>query len=107
MSLFDGSIFGPKSEKDRKREQIRRNKRQGRAAEDQVRLQLQVEGWEVERTGYGSDFRAKRRDFLTGEVVDEKLVEVKSGDARLSDLQKKMKRGREEYEVRRRDPFLL
>lgn len=100
-------MFGGRSEKERKREQLRRNRQKGRAAEDQVRMELELEGYEVERTGTGSDFRATRRDILTGEVVDEKLVEVKSGEAQLSDQQKNQKKGRTEYEVRRRDPFFL
>ena len=107
MSLFDDPFFGPRSEKERKRQRIRRNRRQGKAAEDQVRMEYNMRGYEMERTGHGSDFRAKKRDFLTGEVVDEKLVEVKSGNAELSELQKKTKNGRKDYVVERRDPFFF
>lgn len=106
MDLFDNP-FDNISAKQLKKDRIRQNRRKGRAAEDQVRIELQFEGYEVERTGRGSDFRAKRRDIFTGEVVEEKLVEVKSGNAKLSDLQKQTKKGKTEYEVRRRDPLLF
>lgn len=109
MSFFNEILFGKKSEKARKREKIKKNKRKGKAAENQVRMELQLQGYQVERTGKGSDFRAKKRDLLTGEVVDEKLVEVKSGSSKLSKLQKKTrkKKGKKNYKVARRDPFIF
>lgn len=107
MSLFDGSLFGKRSEKERKRERIRQNRRKGKAAEDQVEMELQMEGYEVERTHEGSDFKAKRRDMLTGEVVEEKKVEVKSGRASLSESQEKEKKKSDNYEVRRREPLFF
>jgi hypothetical protein len=107
MSLFDGSLFGSQSEKDRKREQMQRNSRKGKAAENQVRTELQMEGYEVERTHEGADFNAKKRDLLTGEVVEEKKVEVKSGRASLTEKQKREKRNSDNYEVRRRDPLFF
>lgn len=106
MSLFD-DLFGSRSEKERKRERIRRNKRRGRAAEDQVEMELQMEGYEVERVHEGADFHARRRDWMTGDVVEEKKVEVKSGNAELSERQKKEKRKSDDYEVRRRNPLLF
>lgn len=66
-----------------------------------------MEGYEVERTGHGSDFRAKKRNFFTGDIVEDKLVEVKSGNAELSDLQKQTKKQKTNYEVRRRDPLFF
>jgi hypothetical protein len=107
MSLFDEPLFGSRSKKDRKREQIRLNSRKGKAAENQVRTELQMEGYEVERTHEGADFRAKKRDLLTGEVVEEKKVEVKSGRASLSEKQKREKKKSDNYEVRRRDPLFF
>lgn len=105
MSLLD-DIFGVRSEKERKRERVRRNQRKGRAAEDQVEMELRMEGFdEVERVHEGADFRARRRDLLTGEVVEERKVEVKSGNSELSERQKKEKRRSDNYEVRRRDPL--
>lgn len=107
MSLFDNKLFGSRSEKDRKRERIRRNRRKGKAAEDQVETELMMEGYEVERTHEGADFRAKKRDLLTGEVVEEKKVEVKSGRASLSESQRKEKKKSDNYEVRRREPLFF
>jgi hypothetical protein len=104
MFPFDDPLLGG-SENDRKRERLWYNQRKGRAAEERVEMELLIEGYEVERTHYGSDFKATKRDFLTGEVVEEKYVEAKSGDARLSDRQKKEKKRRKNYEVRRRNLF--
>ena len=70
-------------------------------------MELQMEGYEVERTHEGADFRAKRRDLLTGEVVEEKKVEVKSGNAQLSESQKKERKRSDNYEVRRRNPLFF
>lgn len=106
MGLFDDPFLPPRSEKERKRERIRRNQTKGRAAEDQVRMELSLEGCEVYRTGHGSDFQAIKRDPFTGEVVEDKLVEVKSGDADLSPLQEETRRREDNYEVRRRDPLV-
>jgi len=86
--MFD--IFRKKSKKERKRDQLRRNQEQGRAAEDQYRVMAPIEGWELERTGKGSDFRRRKRDLLTGKVIRSELVDVKSGDAKRSKLQKMM-----------------
>ncbi len=47
-----------------------------------------MRGWEVERTGICSDFRVRKRDPFTGREVESKLVEVKSGNDKPSDLQK-------------------
>jgi hypothetical protein len=107
MSMFDEPLFGSRSEKQRKRDQVRQNSRKGRAAEDQVATELQLEGYEVERVHEGADFLAKRRDFLTGEVVEEKKVEVKTGNAKLSERQRKERRRTENYEVRRRNPLFF
>lgn len=107
MSLFDEPLFGSRSKKERKRERINRNSRKGRAAEDQVEMELRMEGYEVERTHEGADFKAKRRDMLTGDVIEEKKVEVKSGRASLSEKQKKEKKRSDNYEVRRRGPLFF
>lgn len=109
MSLFDEIVFGKKSRKARNRERIRRNVRKGKAAEDQVRMELQLQGYDVKRTGKGSDFCARKRDLFTGKIIDKKFIEVKSGKAKLSELQKKTKRkkGKKNYKVVRRDPIVF
>jgi hypothetical protein len=63
-----------------------------------------IRGYEVTRTGRGSDFHVTKRDML-GRVVDGKYVEVKTGESPLSELQeetRKSERGR--YKVERVEP---
>ena len=96
--------FKPRSKKQRQRDQIRQNFRKGRAGEDQVRMKYMMQGYEVERTGRGSDFRVRKRDPFTGRVRESKLVEVKTGRADLSDLQRKTKK-KSNYKVERVDPW--
>lgn len=103
MSIFDDLLGG--TEKERRRERLNQNRARGQAAEDLVEVELLMEGYEVERVHAGADFVARRRDFLTNEVVEEKVVEVKSRDAQLSELQKERRRNTDNYEVRRRDPW--
>ena len=105
-SLFDDyDIFGrKKSKKQKKREQLADNKAKGRAGEDAVALKYTLAGYEVERTGKGHDFRVRRRNLLTQRVVESKVVEVKTGDAKLSKLQKKKKKKKSNYKVERVNP---
>ncbi len=102
-------IFGKKkSKKQRQREQLEENRRKGKAAEDAVRLKYALEGYEVERTGKGSDMRVIRHDLFTGKVTGSKLVEVKAGDAKLSKLQEKTKKKKSDYKVERVDnPYFM
>lgn len=84
------SIFGKKSKKERQRENLERNKYNGKASEDRFVFEKTIEGKEVERTGRGSDFRVRERDWLTGKVKSSRLYEVKSSKtAPVSKLQKK------------------
>jgi hypothetical protein len=48
---------------------------------------LIIEGYEIEKTGIGSDVHAIKKD-IKGNVVDDKLVDFKTGDATLSKNQK-------------------
>jgi hypothetical protein len=98
---FDFDIFGRKrTKKQRQRDQLADNKRKGRAGEDTVAMNYTLRGYEVERTGKGSDFRVRKRDLWTGRVVESKLVEVKTGKGKASKLQRKKK-----AKVERVDPF--
>jgi len=66
-----------------------------------------IKGYEVERTGRGSDFRIRKRDILTGRVIESKLVEVKTPKSKLSKLQKKTKKKKKgKYIVYRTDPII-
>ena len=74
-----------------KRQVIRDNAAQGKQGEEQVKTKYEMNGFKMERTGKGHDFKATRRNWLTGKR-ETKYVEVKTGGAGLSPLQKKKKR---------------
>jgi len=63
------------------------NKSQGAWGELYGTDRLIIEGYEIERTGIGSDVHAIKRD-IWGNVVEDKLVDFKTGDATLSAKQK-------------------
>ncbi|MEM4378978.1 MAG: hypothetical protein QXX85_08365, partial [Candidatus Nitrosotenuis sp.] len=91
MGIFD--IFKKPTKKEVNSERTERIRQQGRDGEDAVRLKWQLRGYEVERTGKGHDYYVRKRDPLTGRVIDSKYVEAKNGEnAKLSPLQKKMKK---------------
>jgi len=106
MGFFgDYDVFGRKKPKKQlKRETLANSRAKGKAAEDWTVTSYSMRGYEVERTGRGSDFRVRKRDPFTGRVVESKLVEVKSGKAKLSELQKKTKKKKSNYKVDRVDP---
>ena len=70
----------------------RENQSQGRQGEEQARREYEFSGHEVERTGKGHDLKVTKRDLLTGKKGKPKYVEVKTGNSKLSELQKKKKR---------------
>ena len=72
------------------------NKNQGAWGELYGRDRLIIKGYEIEDTGIGSDVRAVKRDML-GNVVEDKLVDFKTGGATLSEKQKEC--GAEEFRV--------
>lgn len=97
--------MGHKSKKQKKREVLENNKVKGKAAEEEFRYASALRGEEVERTGRGSDFRVRKRDPWTGRVTSSRLVEVKSGKAKLSKLQRRTKRKKSNYRVKRVNPL--
>jgi hypothetical protein len=65
----------------------------GRAAEVWFPAQATLEGYKVKRTGKGHDFLIRKMDLLSGrEVGRRKYVEIKTGKAKLTKLQRKMKK---------------
>ena len=70
---------------------IRDNAAKGKAGERRVRDRYERAGYKVERTGQGHDFKVTRINPITGEKEIEYL-EVKTGDAELSSLQKRKER---------------
>ena len=75
----------------RGRSNIRRNAAQGKRAERQVRAKYKRNGYNVQRTGIGHDFKVTRRGSFG--YRETKFVEVKSGNAQLS-LTQRHARGR-------------
>lgn len=96
-------MFGPRKSKGAR---LRGNRYRGKLTEDAVRQEYGLRGYHMERTGRGHDFKATRRDFLTGRVIETKYIEVKSNGGRLSKLQKRTRKKTPNYVVeRRRMPF--
>lgn len=58
-----------------------------------------MEGYTLKRIGRGSDYRAEKKDWLTGKTTERFDVEVKRNDSKLSRLQKQNKNNRV-YRVR-------
>ena len=97
-----GSIF-----RKSKRQVIRDNAARGKRGEEQVKAKYEMNGYKVERTGRGHDYKATKKNWLTGKK-ETKYVEVKTGNAELSPLQKKKKRSMGKKYVEERvptDPF--
>jgi len=103
-SLISYILGKKKSKKQRKREVLVENRAKGRAGERLVTMKYALRGYEVERTSKGHDFRVRRRNPFTGKVVESKVVEVKTGEAHLSKLQRKTKKKKKNYKVERVDP---
>ncbi|MEM2947608.1 MAG: hypothetical protein QXN96_05170 [Candidatus Bathyarchaeia archaeon] len=104
--MFENFHFlgGKKSKKQRKREVLEYNYTKGKIGEDLVAMKYTLMGYEVERTGRGSDFRVRKRDIF-GRVIESKVIEVKTGRSKLSKLQKKMKKKKSNYRVEKVDPL--
>jgi hypothetical protein len=85
-----------------KRQRIsRENRRKGKVTEELIQQRYGLNGYDVKRTGSGSDYHAIKRDVL-GNIIEDKLIEVKYGNSQLSDLQKKtLKANKGHYEVER------
>ena len=76
----------------RSRKEINRsNQEQGKAGEEQVKAKYELNGYKVTRTGKGHDYRATKKNWWTGKR-ETKYVEVKTGNAKLSPLQRKKKK---------------
>ena len=72
------------------------NKRKGKMAEDFFELNQKFQGNAVKRTPIGRDFEVQKKDFISGKNIGKPTsYEIKTGNSRLSDAQKKrQKRGR-------------
>ena len=86
------------------RKQINRdNQAQGRAGEKKIKDEYEFSGYKVSRTGKGQDLKAEKKDWFGNKTT--KYIEVKTGNSKLSKLQKK-KRGYlgDKYVVERLEP---
>jgi len=81
---------------------MKENRNQGRWGELIGHDQLVIQGYEIKKTGKGSDARIVKMD-INGDIVEEKLIDYKTGDAELSEYQEEC--GAEEYRVEL-PPFL-
>jgi hypothetical protein len=77
MGLFD-NMFGKR----------RNNVERGQEVEDDFKSQSEFQGYEVERTGIGSDHKRSIRDPITGRKRTE-VWEEKRNNSPLSERQKK------------------
>jgi hypothetical protein len=84
-----------------KRNTLETNRMQGQMAEMAYVSGRNLEGYETKRTGRGSDYAERKVDPWTGKKGPKTLVEVKSGGAKLSRLQKKTKKKSSRYRVER------
>lgn len=75
-----------------KKQVIRENQSQGRDGEEQARREYEFSGHDVEKIHRGGDLKVTKRDWLTGRKGKPKIVEVKTGNSKLSKLQKKRQR---------------
>ena len=77
------------------------NRTRGQMAESSYVTGRRLQGYDVKRKAHGSDYVERKVDFLTGRKGKETLVEVKTGRAKLSKLQKKTKKKTKRYRIER------
>src|SRR3989338_4200646 len=106
--MMKTDLFGRKiPKKEIKREVLAENRRNSKYAEENYRMRASIQGYEVERTGKGHDYRVRKRDPFTGKVTYSGLREIKSGKAKLSRLQEKTKKKKSNYKVVRENPYSI
>lgn len=87
--------------KTRKRLTLEGNKMRGSMAEQSYATSRTLQGYDVRRTGRGSDYVERKVDPFTGYRGPPTQVEIKTGKSPLSDLQKKTKKRTSNYRVER------
>lgn len=101
-NLIKTDIYGNKiSKKSLKRQVIAENRRKGKEAEEGAKFSASLQGIDYVRTGRGHDYKAYKKDMLTGKKTFLGYREIKSSStAPLSKLQKeKKKQMRGKYKV--------
>jgi len=89
MGLFDN--FEKSVSKTKKRTTLGVNKFKGKMSESMFEDGERMKGNKVTRTGRGHDYKVTHRHPLTGKYEGTTYHEVKSGNGKLSKLQKKTK----------------
>ena len=90
MGIFDS--WNNEVKKARKRSTLNVNKAKGRMAEKVFEGTERMKGNDVKRIHHGGDYIVTERDILTGKSKGKKVHEIKTGNAKLSPLQKKTKK---------------
>ena len=80
-----------KLKKTTKRIILTENKFKGKMAETNTEIKYRMGGYEIKRTGIGHDYHAVKRDIFNRKI-DEKYIEVKTGNSKLSKRQKSAKK---------------
>ena len=83
----------------KKRDRLEMNKMQGQFAEGLHVITRREQGYDVKRTGTGSDFVVQRMDIFGRKRGPKRYEEVKSGKAKQSKLQKKAQGKTKRYRV--------
>jgi hypothetical protein len=79
------------------------NRMRGRMAEDSFALEHRLRGHDVKKIHKGGDFVVQKRDFFGNKIGKPTVHEIKTGNAKLSDAQrrKKARLGNRRYKVER------
>jgi hypothetical protein len=107
LGLGNFNAFGqPRSEKQRKKDQIAENRETGLRKQRMDELSYGIQGYEVKRRKTGCDFEATRYNPMTGRTEHIYVESKSSSTAPMRPLQKKMqKKKRGHYRVERGGSF--
>jgi hypothetical protein len=97
-------MFDLLSGKDKKRAKLAMNKYQGNSAEAYYQITAPARGTRLERKPHGRDYDEWDTDILGRKKGKKRFIEIKTGNAKLSKLQKKtMRKHKKRYSVMRFD----
>jgi len=100
--MFNLDRDGRTSKKQKLRENLKRNIRQGRDAEENFRHSQIAQGNDCRKIHEGGDFLVQKRDWQRRNIGKPKTYEIKTGKSPLSEAQKRKKaRIGKDYKVER------
>lgn len=100
-------MFDLLSNKDKKRARLAANKDRGRYAEKWFEVTAMARGTKVVRKPHGQDYIEYDTDILGNTRGKGRRIEIKTGNARLSKLQRKTRaKNKKDYRIVRSDGFL-